>query len=162
MINNKDIFIENIQNIDFCYKDNFRFQFHLERKILEYSEKIDLNHTENINFNEIDIEKVNILPNRHYLGISKERISLPPDIMGYLYTSSKFARYGIEFLKSSNIINPNFGFEKPEPIIFEISSKIEVTGLNSFESYSYCLFFNIGKSKDYIPKSQYNRFPFKN
>ena len=79
-----------------------------EFRIFKGHKKITLNensdykkYTKKVIKNEIEIE-----PNGYILGITKERIKLPDNILGELTGRSRFARFGIGIHVSASFISP--------------------------------------------------------
>ena len=69
----------------------------------------------------VDLRVDPLLPGTLYLLESAEAISLPSFIFGFMHTRSRFARLGIDFLRSSTYVAPSFGGGIPSKIVFEVT-----------------------------------------
>lgn len=111
-------------SIDLTVSDEYRT---FKRRIFSY--KIN----EESNFEEITIKRkakkyITLPPNEFVLGITKERITLPSDICGWLSGRSRFARLGISVHITANFINPGINNRQVLEIknVSHIPMKIEV------------------------------------
>jgi dCTP deaminase len=63
-----------------------------------------------IDFNEatepLDCESLELAPGEMCLGLTEERLTLPPDIMGHLEGRSRFARMGLAVHVTSSLVQP--------------------------------------------------------
>jgi len=88
-----------------------------------------------------------------------EEFSLPDNIMAIVYTRSKYARIGLEMVRSSVFVIPGFGRTTPTPIVFEISTSVEVTNLTSDEKYAFLLFYELTNGIELTASDYKTRFP---
>ena len=70
---------------------------------------------------EIIADKITLKPRAFILGISEERIKLPPDICGMLTGRSRFARLGLSIHATASLIQPGVNNKQ----VFEITNLSE-------------------------------------
>jgi dCTP deaminase len=78
-----------------------QFAFPKGKEIL-VSENIDFNKY----FTQVAKEKIILKPGDFILGITNEKITLPPNIAAFLSGRSRFARLGLQVHSSSNFVQP--------------------------------------------------------
>jgi len=65
-----------------------------------------------------------------YVGITRERFSIPLNVIGLIHTDSRIARCGLDVLKSSWYVAPGFGLDKPLPLVLEIDARVNLVGID--------------------------------
>jgi deoxycytidine triphosphate deaminase len=98
-------------------------------------------------------------PGYFYLGVSRERFTLPRNVYGLINTRSKYARRGLELARSSTFVIPGFGMAEPSPLVFEITVPYAVNGLTSNEPYGFLLLFETDFEVPAEVGSYSDRFP---
>lgn len=56
------------------------------------------------------------------LGITEERVRVPPDLIGFIAAISNVGRIGLLVHATSPLINPGFGYERPSTLTLELAS----------------------------------------
>lgn len=69
-------------------------------------------------FNQKTLSEVKLKPHEFILGITKEKITLPEDIAGFLSGRSRFARLGLQVHSASNFVQPGVSNKQ----VFEIKN----------------------------------------
>jgi hypothetical protein len=108
----------------------------------------------------VDLGYEPLLPGTHYLGVSRERISLGGGYVSTIHTRSRYARLGLELLGSSNFIVPGFGTTRSTPIVFEISAALTTRGFSRDDCYAFLLVYKVDAPRQTRNFNQYfRRFP---
>lgn len=119
---------------------------------------------------DIDVERVEpassrttsdltVVPGRFYLGSSQERIRIPNNVIGQMFTRSKYARVGLEFALSSSFIFPGYGWDDPQSFVFEISSRCAPIKLTAGRVYAFLVLYELEDCT--FVKEAGTRFPLK-
>ena len=74
-IHNGEISIDCVDDVDNSFLDDIRFGLTLRDEIIEIIPPVDISSSEPIPHNKINLSNFNPIPGKHYLGISKEKLS---------------------------------------------------------------------------------------
>jgi dCTP deaminase len=69
-----------------------------------------------------NVPMITVSPGEVVLVTTKERISTPSDLVGFISTLSHLARYGLSAHCNSFLVSPGFGLGSPTPLTLELSS----------------------------------------
>lgn len=139
--------------------DDIRIGLSLDDSLITDIGDIDPTRLVPARFHRFRFEKTIIEPGRFYLGASRERIRIPPNVMGQMFTRSKYARVGLEFALSSSFVFPGYGWDDPKPFVFEISARAAPIELRAGNVYAFLTLFILDRSL--LPKPTRDReFPF--
>lgn len=159
LIENKELVIESSLSSENLFLDELRFGLTID-EIIELKGEVDLQHFTSVETSSVNIDSLIIYPERFYIGITNQKFGLPNNLIGFIYTRSMYARVGIEFVQSSNMIIPGFGMSKSTPIILEIQSNLTTRGFTKNDIYCFVLFFEVDEAIDSNVKIDYtSRFP---
>mgnify|MGYP000574537180 CR=1 FL=1 len=158
LIRKNHLVVESNQEVESHFLDELRFGLKLGPKLSTIKSEVDLNlakkHEYNLN-RLINLDTNSILESgKLYLGSTQAKFQLPSNLLASIHTRSKFARIGLEFLCSSNIVIPDFGAAAPAEIIFEIKSSNRI--LNFYDPnlyYAFLLFYELEQD---IPNKRKN------
>lgn len=97
-------------SLDIRLGTSFQFYFHNQIGILDYTDKISLENTEQ-NTKTIDLDfldSITIAPQQFMLGHSMEYLLLPDDLSAELDGRSSFARSGLQIHMTTGFVEPGF------------------------------------------------------
>lgn len=151
--------LRNVSDYASVFLDDVRMGLHLRKELLEITGPVDLSAREQVSCRRLSIADMSLMPGYLYLGVSREEISLPRNIIGILNTRSKYARLGLELARSSVYVIPGFGGGNPTPIVFEIVVPVEVKGLSPDVPYGFLTFFELDDAIREIETDHSSRFP---
>lgn len=147
-----------IQISSLKFLDPLRIGLSLESICLKAPLKLDIKNPSRSKWDKFNLYEDALKKNEFYLGFSKQIISLPNNLIGFMHGKSEFARLGLNFLNSSYYVSPGFGNPNGNKIAFEISTKIEIK-LSEEHYYVGLSLFEI--SQPILNKRNYNLiFPF--
>lgn len=139
--------------------DDIRVGLTLDGTVVTGIHDVDSRTLRPARFDRVEFADTVISPGEFYLGVSRERIRIPPNVIGQMFTRSKFARLGIEFALSSSFIFPGYGWDNPTPFIFEISARAAPVQVSAGEVYAFLVLFTL--DEPIVPKpGGNNEFPF--
>jgi deoxycytidine triphosphate deaminase len=139
--------------------DEIRIGLTLSGTLITDISEIDSREFKPTHFKRLEFTKAPILPHHFYLGTSHERIRIPPNVIGQMFTRSKYARVGLEFALSSSFIFPGYGWHEPTPFVFEISARAAPVEVAAGEIYAFLVLFTL--DDPIHPKPVQSRtFPF--
>lgn len=120
---------------------------------------VDVSRGETPILTEVRLEEVTLRPGEFYLALTKEWLRLGPQLMATIHTRSKWARLGLDFCGSSNVIVPGFGTTGAAPIVLEITAKLPVSGLSLDTVFCFLLLFELERAFGENSKDYLSRFP---
>jgi len=91
----------------------------------------------------VDIRQVPLQRGATYLAFSRQKITLPDNVIGLLHTRSSLSRLGLDFFGSSIYVSPGFGAERPTPIVFEITATITIKNLPSSDHVAGLVLYQV-------------------
>jgi hypothetical protein len=139
--------------------DDFRIGLHIRDEIRVIQSCVDLSQVTTPECQTRSIFSEGMRRGEWALGLSVEEISLSRRLVGFMNTRSKYARLGLELMRSSWLVAPGFGEVEPTTIVFELRAYTDLCGFRVDECYAYLLLFELhhgieGDTRDYI-----KRFP---
>jgi|ERR1041384_217989 deoxycytidine triphosphate deaminase len=161
LIRHNQLGLANVENYERAFLDDVRIGLRLGEEIIEVSGPVDLGPSANVKIGRQETATVSLLPGHFYLGISREELFLPKNVMGLINTRSKYARLGFELAKSSVYVAPGFGASTPTSLIFEITVPIEIRGLSPEIAYGFLLLFELDEEVRETGSSYNERFPLR-
>lgn len=69
-----------------------------------------------------ELTEVVLSPGDFLLGATEERLSLPHDIIGFVFALSHWTRFGLILNGSSLLVGPGYGSDTPTPLTIEIGT----------------------------------------
>ena len=151
--------LANIADHREIFLDDFRIGFRLRETILEIEGPVDLSDIERTVHRRHSLDDTTLLAGKLYLGISREEISLPANVLGIINTRSTYARVGLEMARSSLIIAPGFGIPVPTPLVFEITTLVDITGLSSSARYAFASLFELPENVEVTSVDYWSIYP---
>jgi len=139
---------------DLVFLDEHRIGLHIAR-LHQVSGKVDLDRPDTADIRDVSMGDEELAPNKHYLGVTREKFFLDGELAATLHTRSTYARLGLELLGSSNVVVPGFGSTTPAPLIFEISVKQPTAGFRADKAYCFMLVYQL-----HTPRNSPNRSPY--
>lgn len=161
LINEGKILIKGVDDIENAFLDDIRLGLSLRDELLEIYGPIDLTQIESIPYRKIRIGDSSLKPGKLYVGLSKEKMCLANNVMGFINTRSRYTRIGLEMARSSVFIIPGFGSGVPTPITFEISVQVEIKNLVPYEKYAYVIIYELNEGIEALRGRYWDRFPLK-
>lgn len=147
------------ENAEALFLDDVRIGLRLRDKLLEVRSARKPRSMDSARKRELYVAEATLRPGRLYLGLSREELWLPPNVMGLLYTRSKYARLGLNMMGSSVFVIPGFGGGTPTPIAFELSVLVRMRGLTASERYAFLVLYELSGSVSTGGDVYRRRFP---
>ena len=140
--------------------DEFRIGLHL-REIGEVNGPVSAARPAECGITKLTLSSCRLRAGRFYLATTDEVIAWPCDMLASIHTRSTYARIGLEFLNSADIVVPGFGSSAPAPLVLEIRPAVDVYDLSTNTAYAFLLAYVLDKPRVNPPTSKYaSKFPF--
>jgi deoxycytidine triphosphate deaminase len=151
--------IANCEDIDHACLDSVRVGLSLKDALITDMRDIDMQNLCPHQFRTAKVSEITIEPGRFYIGTSRERIRIPSNMLGQMFTRSKYARVGLEFALSSSFVFPGYGLKEPMPFVFEISTRTSPMKLTSGVTYAFLVLYELAEGIPCKPDGD-KQFPF--
>lgn len=147
------------------FLDDLRIGLRMRQFLLQVDNAVvDLSMAERpdnaIKVKKLALEETVLMPGLLYIAITQEEFRLPSDVLGWIYTRSKYARVGFNAVASSRVIIPGYGQTRPTPLVLELSVLRPTVGLKTDEAYAFLLLFELDEPTVVYKKDYWNRFPY--
>jgi deoxycytidine triphosphate deaminase len=151
--------IADCDDIDRACLDSVRIGLSLHNVVLTDIQNIDMKSVVPRQFTRTEFSELTLEPGHLYIGTSRERIRIPSNMLGQMFTRSKYARVGIEFALSSSFVFPGYGLDEPKPFVFEISTRVPSVTVTSGVTYAFLVLFQLDEDVPSKPEAR-RQFPF--
>lgn len=152
--------IERQSGLPIEFIDEFRIGLHIA-DIGEVLGTVSAAKPSQCKFARLDLKTCRLRAGGFYLAMTDEVLSWPLNMLASIHTRSTYARIGLEFLGSSNIVVPGYGSRQPAPLALEIRPALDVADLSAEVAYSFLLAYFLDKERASPPASEYaSKFPF--
>ncbi len=162
LVAQRKIIIESNISVDDHFLDQIRFGLRLDSRLTYLNETVDLKLSTKHQYSIGESLRLNsnsiLESNSFHLGKSCAKFELPANIIATIHTRSKFARVGLEFLCSSNLMIPGFGYEQPSEIVYEIRNTYRLKNFyDNYTFYSFLIFYELDEHISFSKKNYSSR-----
>jgi hypothetical protein len=141
------------------FVDEFRIGLHL-REIGEVTGPVSVARPTECRITRLGLDSCRLRAGGFYLAITDEILTWPCDMLASIHTRSTYARIGLEFLSSADVVVPGFGSSAPSPLVLEIRPALDVYGLSTTMAYAFLLAYVLDRPRATPPTSLYAaKFP---
>lgn len=142
------------------FVDEFRVGLHL-RGIGEVLGPVSAARPGECEVRRLNLESCRLEAGKFYLAVTDECFVWPMDMLASIHTRSTYARIGLEFLGSSDIVVPGYGSSAAAPLALEIRPAVDVCDLSPDVAYSFLLAYALDRKRTMKPAARYaDKFPF--